>query len=150
MKNLIIILFGACLLACHNSTSAQVENSTYANSVITKVNIDCLQGKVIPVYLDKNERVFASFIANDNTCELLVGYIVPKYNEVANFAHRKIVIFGKSGRWDRNLQTTFKFKDGHKARLVPVYSESPLSIIPKKSTIDDPLDTPEEFPIIKL
>lgn len=152
MKNLIIIVLVAIaliasLFACQKDTKAKVDVNTCENSVITEINVDSLQGTLIPVQLDWNERVLASFIADDHTCELLVGYITPKYSAIANFAHRKIIVFGKSGHWDRKLQSAFNFDDGKRANLVPAYPANTVSPLPKKPVHDEPLKTAKELPL---
>ena len=153
MKNLsIIVLMAIALVAslfsCQKDKKAKVDVNTYENSVITEINLDSLQGNLIPVHLDWNERVLASFIADDHTCELLVGYITPKYGIIANFAHRKIIVFGKSGHWDRKRQSAFNFDDGKRASLVSSYPANTVSPLPKKPVHDEPLKTAKELPVI--
>ena len=153
MKKLFFIVLGASalvfiLFACHNDKTNKIENITYEKSVVSVVNVDGLNDKRIPVQLGRNERILASFINDDYTCELLVGYITPKYNVVSNFSHRKIIVTGKSGHWDRKKQTTFVFNNGKQANIVPIYQTNEILPMAKQPLNDNPLEIAEELPMM--
>ena len=154
MKNLSIIVMVAIalvasLFACQKDNETKVYVNTYENSVITEINVDSLQGAYIPIQLDWNERVLASFLTDDYTCELLVGYRMPKHSAITNFAHRKILVIGHSGHWDRKSQSIFVLKNGKGMRLVPSYPPNSASPMPRKPFTDKPLKAAEEVPLRK-
>ena len=149
MKNLIIILAGAFMLivtlfSCKNGNSQIFEKGENSVAVI---NVDSLKGKYLPIALDWNERILAVFIENDNTCELTIGYITAKFSALSTFAHRKIILVGENGHWDKKMYDTFEFADGLRMKLIPSYpanSTSPISPIPQP---DKKLSPVEEVPL---
>lgn len=150
MKNLSIIIVGAFVLlfilfACQNEAN-NLKNNSYAESVVSQLIVDSLQSEFIPVSLEWNEVVLALFIVDDQTCELLVGYRTSKYSAIATFAHRKIVVIGTNGYWNRKAQTIFVTKDGRNMKLVPAYPPNSVSPMPKKPFADKPLQAAEPLP----
>lgn len=152
MKNLSVIILGAfalvfILFACQNKATKNVNDSSCSESIVSKISIDSLQGEFVPVPLDWNEVVLALFISDEQTCELLVGYRVPKYSAIATFAHRKIVVVGANGCWNRKMQTVFVTSDGRNMKLVPAYPPNSVSPMPNKPFKDKPLKTSEQVPL---
>ncbi len=152
MKNLIIIVVGAIaliasLFACQKSQSAKTESNACENNVITEISVDSLQGNLIPVQVDWNERILTLFVADDHTCELLIGYQTPKYSSFANVAHRKVVLVGKLGYWDKKAPSVFVFDNGKRAKLVPAYPANSTAPMPKQPRTDKPLRAVEELPL---
>ena len=114
---LCVALLFVCALTCQNNK--EPEPSFTSKSAV--IRIDSIKENYFPVQLEWDERVLASFVVNDSICELLIGFANSNSRTLETKAHRKIILLGINGHWDKKTHKYFFFNNGKELKIALSY-----------------------------